>query len=554
MKNKTLILNLFFLPISLLFLFLLFKNYQQYLDISMVDETGYMELLNFNPLIYPGGYGPLYILSYKIIYQIIHNFIQLHYFAIIALTWLPSLILFYFLRSRNVSYFISVYASWAMLISVYIAAFDWWARTAHFSILFIFLMFILIATSQQKSQIKNLLFAFFTARILAYVRPELALTSYLILFVLIIIFVYQKFIKKNAISFSFNKIEKIIVATLFLVYIAMFLIWKSPTQNTGRMYFALGQHYKFNTMRWNNEERKEFLHWEETFKKQFGESKNLSDMYKANPTETIKHIRENILHYFQQTASFVTEIFMPNAVFKFHYGIKWLIFSMVFLLLVFKIGFRNYIHQLKIILSEHYLNVIISACFAIPSLMASFAIYPREHYFIMQLVFIYYFFYILLMPLKSSIDFASFQNPISLLVLIFVLVILTPNVKSYTRYNNFNTYERPNYLPYINTIKQLKIDSTVTFLSFEILPIYIGKNFKGYPFFIKKPFYDSIIVAQDIDMMYISETIEQDKRHQSDATFHYFMNNYRTLGWQKLQLKNKNGYILYKKYLLNENK
>jgi hypothetical protein len=72
----------------------------------------------------------------------------------------------------------------------------------------------------------------------------------------------------------------------------MFLIWKSPTQNTGRMYFTLGQHYKFNTMRWNNEERKEFLHWEETFKKQFGESKNLSDMYKANPTETIKHIRE----------------------------------------------------------------------------------------------------------------------------------------------------------------------------------------------------------------------------------------------------------------------
>jgi hypothetical protein len=123
---------------------------------------------------------------------------------------------------------------------------------------------------------------------------------------------------------------------------------------------------------------------------------------------------------------------MPNAVFKFHYGIKWLIFSMVFLLLVFKIGFRNYIHQLKIILSEHYLNVIISACFAIPSLMASFAIYPREHYFIMQLVFIYYILYILLMPLKSSINFASFQNPISLLVLIFCFGYTNTKCKNHT--------------------------------------------------------------------------------------------------------------------------
>ena len=76
----------------------MFRNYTQFLDISMVDETGYMELLNFNPLLYPGGYGPMYSLSYKIVYQFIPDFINLHYFFVIVLTWLPPLSLFFFFK------------------------------------------------------------------------------------------------------------------------------------------------------------------------------------------------------------------------------------------------------------------------------------------------------------------------------------------------------------------------------------------------------------------------------------------------------------------------
>ena len=118
----------------------MFRNYTQFLDISMVDETGYMELLNFNPLLYPGGYGPMYSLSYKIVYQFIPDFINLHYFFVIVLTWLPPLSLFFFLRSRKVSFVISMLFSWLFFITSYIAAFDWWARTSHYSITLLFLL------------------------------------------------------------------------------------------------------------------------------------------------------------------------------------------------------------------------------------------------------------------------------------------------------------------------------------------------------------------------------------------------------------------------------
>lgn len=553
--SKKTLANLAYLPVSLLFLFLLFNNYQQYLDISMVDETGYMELLRFKPFFYPGGYGPLYIFSYKLLYQFIPDYINLHYFAIIVLTWLPSVVFFYFLRSRKVAYFIAVYASWTMLCASYIAAFDWWARTAHYSIFFIFL-FLTLAYQYKKQWVKLLLFAIVLARILAYVRPELAVTSYILILFLAIYLIYIKFYLKQKINSRFNLVEKLLLIGLLLFYFGMYAIWRSPTDNTGRMYFALGQHYKFNTMLWKHEDRKEFLHWEETFKAQFGESKTLGDMYKNNPSETIKHISFNIKHYCQQSFEFLSELFFPKVIFTINYFLKWLILLALFFLFIFRIGFKLYWQNLKEKVKDEFVFIFIAFAFAVPSVLASFAIYPREHYFIMQLVFFCYLIYILLSPLFEQFSIKSSLQYGASIFIIVVLLLISPNVKDYTRYNNFYSYEKPNYLPYIQTIRKMDInkDTTVNFLTFEILPVYLGKNFVGRPFFVKQPFYDSIIVAQNINMIYLSNVIIEDKRHKADSSFSYFMNNYQNLGWQKLQLKDKHGYIVYKKDLIQNGK
>ncbi len=546
--TKQSFVDLLYIPISLVFLFIMFRNYTQFLDISMVDETGYMELLNFNPFLYPGGYGPLYIISYKILYQFIHDFVNLHYFAIISLTWLPSVVLFYFLRSRRVTYFVAFYFSWAFMFTSYIAAFDWWSRTAHYSIAFIFMMFI-FTKNYNKQVIKQLLFFILLARILAYVRPELAVTSYGLIGLLFLYVLYTKVYKKQKLNIVFSKFEKFSFSILLIVFLGMFLIWKSPTTNTGRMYFALGQHYKFNTMLWNHQERKEFLHWEETFKAQFGDSKTFLEMYKNNPKETIKHVSFNIQHYIHQTFEFIPELFLPKVIFKFNYLIKWLLIILVYIGLVFIVGWNNYWRYFKIVFSEHFVSIFIALAFALPSVMASFVIYPREHYFIMQLVFIVYLLYLLFMPIFK--DFKVRQNiqVFTTLGLFILLVFISSNVQSYTRYNNFYTYKKPNYLPYIQTIRAMDIDTTVNFLSFEILPVYLGKNFKGHAFFSKQPFYDSLIVAQQINMMYISDVIIEDKRNKVDSSFNYFMNNYKILGWKKFQLKDKWGYLIYKNEL-----
>lgn len=525
----------------------MFRNYTQFLDISMVDETGYMELLNFNPLLYPGGYGPMYSLSYKIVYQFIPDFINLHYFFVIVLTWLPPLSLFFFLRSRKVSFVISMLFSWLFFITSYIAAFDWWARTSHYSITLLFLFLIFINRYRQYPLL-ILAYTFLFFKILSYVRPELNMASYFVLLFLIIIVIY-KLVKRKYSKINLKLLDKLLLSSLVVVYLSMFLMWKSPTTNTGRMYFALGQHYTMNYNKWNGLGRIDFLYWEKIFKEHFGESKTFSDMYKNNPKETIKHVTENIKSYIIQTLDFVSELFLPKVYFKFNYIIKWIIIISVIVFFIFRIGWNVYSKILidKVIKDFYFLFVVTS--FALPSLVASFVIFPREHYFIMQLPFFIYLFYLILYPLVKIYN-NVLHNKIFTIIVLVILFIGTPHVSKFVRYNNFQTYEYPNYLPYIKAVRKLHIKKTINYLHHEINLIYVTKNFKKFGYFSGFPFYDSIIVKDSINMLYVNNFLFDLKPHQSDSTFSYFMNNYPKLGWQKLQLEGKRGYIIYKKELL----
>lgn len=545
-KNNSLFFDLLYIPISLVFLFIMFKNYTQFLDISMVDETGYMELLNFNPFLYPGGYGPLYSLSYKIVYQFIPDFIHLHYFFVIVLTWLPPLTLFFFLRSRKVNFMISMLFSWLFFITTYIAAFDWWARTSHYSIslLFLFLVFI---NRYRQYPLLILAYTFLFFKILSYVRPELNMASYFVLLFFVIIIIYKK-VKGNIKQIKLKLFDKLLLSFLVVLYLSMFLMWKSPTTNTGRMYFALGQHYTMNYNKWNGLNRIDFLYWERIFKEHFGESKTFSDMYKNNPKETIKHLTENIRSYCIQTLDFVSEIFLPNVYFKFSYIIKWIIIISVIVFFIFRIGWHNYIEILtdKVIKDFYFLFIVTT--FALPSLVASFIIFPREHYFIMQLPFFIYLFYIILYPFILTFSNIRYEK-LYLIIMTVILIISTPHVSKFVRYNNFQTYEKPNYLPYIEAIRKLNIKKTINYLHHEINLIYVTKNFKKFGYFSGYPFYDSIIVKDSINMLYVNNFLFELKPHKSDSTFSYFMNNYESLGWKKLQLKDKWGYLIYKKEL-----
>lgn len=545
--TKQSFVDLLYIPISLVFLYIMFRNYTQFLDISMVDETGYMELLNFNPLLYPGGYGPMYSLSYKIVYQFIPDFINLHYFFVIVLTWLPPLSLFFFLRSRKVSFVISMLFSWLFFITSYIAAFDWWARTSHYSITLLFLFLIFINRYRQYPLL-ILAYTFLFFKILSYVRPELNMASYFVLLFLIIIVIY-KLVKRKYSKINLKLLDKLLLSSLVVVYLSMFLMWKSPTTNTGRMYFALGQHYTMNYNKWNGLGRIDFLYWEKIFKEHFGESKTFSDMYKNNPKETIKHVTENIKSYIIQTLDFVSELFLPKVYFKFNYIIKWIIIISVIVFFIFRIGWNVYSKILidKVIKDFYFLFVVTS--FALPSLVASFVIFPREHYFIMQLPFFIYLFYLILYPLVKIYN-NVLHNKIFTIIVLVILFIGTPHASKFVRYNNFQTYEYPNYLPYIKAVRKLHIKKTINYLHHEINLIYVTKNFKKFGYFSGFPFYDSIIVKDSINMLYVNNFLFDLKPHQSDSTFSYFMNNYPKLGWQKLQLEGKRGYIIYKKELL----
>ncbi|HND46415.1 MAG TPA: hypothetical protein PLC61_08505 [Chitinophagales bacterium] len=535
--------------ISLFTLYLFFRSYQTFLDVSLLDESGYLLLSRFNPLIYPGGYGALYILCYKILHQLISNSMQLHFFAIIFLTWLPSIIVFYFLFFRKVPAFLCVFISWTLMLSPYIAAFDWWPRISHFAISFIFI-FTIISFKYHFNKYKFLLFGILVCGILSYARPELMLSVYMLLGVLIAIFSYERIVQKKQSNVGFTKRNKILFSIMTFVFLAFLLVWKNPLKNTGRAYFALGQHYTFNVLRWENKDMTYFIRWPEVFEKKFGKSRTFKQMYKYNPSETKRHVVENIKHYFEQTYRFLPELWMPSILFKISATIKYIVFFLIYLVCLFYLGLNTYWQQLKQKVIDNFFYVLFFLIIATPSLFASFIIYPREHYFIMQLPLFLFLIYLLIEPF-FSLKVKPSLSKVTLVITIFIILILTPNISAYPRFNKFDRYEQPNYVPYIKYLESLKIDKKVNFLTMEFLQIYLPNNYAyATEFFTKKPFYDSLIVAKDINLIYLSPYMENEPRHQSDSTFKYFMNNYSRLGWNKVQLKDKTGYLLIKQELL----
>jgi hypothetical protein len=157
-------------------------------------------------------------------------------------------------------------------------------------------------------------------------------------------------------------------------------------------------------------------------------------------------------------------------------------------------------------------------------------------------------------PFFSSIPFNfKYKNILNIAFLVLMLAA-TPNIKSYPKYNSFHSepYSSPNYLPYIYAVRNLEIPQTptITFLVSEILPIYMGKNFYSYIQYQKDQPFDKEMEKFNFGIIDVSPTLLNDKRYTSDTTWTNFLNNYESLGWEKLQLPGKKEYIIYRKDIL----
>lgn len=545
-------LDILFLGFSLITLFLFFNHFKLYLDVSMADETVYMQRLNLKIWQLIGSFAPIYTLTYKFFHCFIKDYINLHHFAIISLSWVPSVGLYLFLRLKKFPFIIAAYLAWALFLSSFIVAFDWWPRVSHYSLFLIFIFFSWLPKYTQRTSKIFLLSACF-ALFMAFVRPEFFMSSIALFTLAFCTFLHERY--KNKITDKLLTVREKIFLVVFLICIAlMTLAWHSPLYG-GRMYYAMGQHYTFNTIKWNHKrDASDFIYWEQIFKNKFGNSETLSDMYKANPKELQRHITENFYSYITQIFAFTTELFFPKFLFKIHFRIKWLLLIAIFLALLYHTGIKKYKQVFLEKFQQHFIFIVCIMILVGASVVASIIIYPREHYYILQLAFIYYLFYLLFIPFIENHTFTfKYQKLLNILILLS-MIFATPNIKSYPRYNSFyHKYDTPVYLPYIYAVRDLKIVKPTTFLVSEILPVYMGKNFRVNIQFLKDRPFDQLMQEQDIGMMYISDVLLKDKRFSEDTTWIKFINNYESLGWVKLQLPDRKEYIIYRKDLLPNN-
>jgi hypothetical protein len=179
-------------------------------------------------------------------------------------------------------------------------------------------------------------------------------------------------------------------------------------------------------------------------------------------------------------------------------------------------------------------------------MVSSVVIYPRDHYLLLPLVLT-----VLLMAIISTKQQSMFSvgwpKQLALIALAGVLVlILTP------RFADQVAPPREN-LATIQTIKSLQIDEQVTILEAQGgFNIYAGDNFRRMREFEKDTPFNRFLLAQDIGVIVLSDTLSNDVRFKQDTEWQSFLVHYQQKGFDKIPVPESQRTLFVRKDLLQK--
>jgi len=435
------------------------------------------------------------------------------------MTILPCIALYLFLLKMKVTPTLSIYFSFAFLISM--INLPTWPKVSHFCLTLIFIGLILVHSFKDKNT--RLLAALIISLAITYIRPEFILSSILLFGIII------KRVVRN--DFGTKRFMFAILTTLILFL--LFGIPYSPARNLT----AFGQAYhKYLDLsdRIDDDGAKD---WTEILSEDFGNPKNITDVVLNRSDKFIKHIGINL----SKLPSFYInsiETLFPYKIFPISRLIKIFIvlsiISLLFVLLLFK-RISKYRDIILTGFAEKKDILIFSIIFSLPPLLSMILYYPRSHYIILLLPLIYLVVGLMIMPLKFN---NYIKNVIPFCFVILVSFLFIPQLSSIYTIANFKN------LIAVQSIKNLNISEEINILENEGgLNVYLPDNYKWIKLEFKDGNFEEFVGENKINMIYYSYSLNNSAHLKRDSTWFEFLNNPDTFGFQKL-IKNY-GRIIY---------
>lgn len=513
-----------------------YSGLQSVMDIQFADEAAYMRFGLDLPQKLNRDWGPIYAIWYKCLSLFTTDTIQLYYLNFILTSIVVGALLYIFLLRIGVQTMFALLISYSVLVSdLNISV---WPRISHFCLVLCLLSLILI--TYLKNNIYKCLVFTLLCLINSYARPEFYLSFLAMSLVTIICIIYNRssLLKKDYLWFT---------AAVFTAA-ALHFFFRFPSNDFfgyNRGVAAFYQHYAWNYKWQTHADFDAWLYWEDLAKKQFGDCNSMWCVIKTQPLIVLKNTLFNIRNYiFSILTHIYTYIFPIGMLFgkKFQLllHVSFLVVSIA--LLVQK---KSRVYFFKKI-NQYKFYLLLLFCFIAPSVLSCIAVFPRDHYLYLQLLFVL----ILLISLFGYL-FRNFNlPPIAYIVFGIFLLLATPSIKRYSFLQGNNEIGKFCNKSLITSLKDdYGMQPHTLFTNMPFVRGMLPTNFKEVnTIFDKKkniPF-SFYLDSAKIDIVIITLSLFRDPHIKSDSTWLSFMENYTDYGFKKKVIGDCEMYLLSK--------
>ncbi len=526
------ILFLLLLAIGIKYVF----DISSYLDIELQDETFYLRngIFLLRQGLASSQWAPVYSIWYFFLSIFNNDGISVYFLNLQILIIALPLLIYIFLRVRNVSQIIAFLIGYFFLISSGNIIVH--PKVTHFAILIILCSFILFSLT--KNYMLRWSILILGTLLSAYVRPELFIS-----FIFITIFFLFSLIKTKSLLKSFGDVLKI-----SLIVLSIIVILGNPLSGGGRAFGAFKQHFSLNWVAWNHSALNPWRDCDEIISNNFGNINNIPEALFSNTGLFFKHLSTNISIIYPEFLGLASYTVFTVNNFRLEYiGLYLLLFIIIIYTLINLYRSKEPISQfLKNNLKDSKQIILISVFYLIPIISSIIIIYPRQHY----LLFLLFFVIIILTPLirvnfnKSKLERKI--TSITLIALAILLLIVTPNPKKF--YSNYSQ----NNIETVKFLNSLNIKAKVNMLEDNGgYYTYLTPNYTWIRDRDKKTDFNEFLEEFKINMIVLSGKLLRNKNFSSDSSFKEFLINYENLGFSKGLIPNSGNELFIKTYLIN---
>ncbi len=394
---------------------------QSHLDVLLADEAEYLRNgLNLFDTV-AKNWGPTYNLWYKFLSIFNSDPVALYYINYKIGAIGVGVLLFIFLVRYNVHLVVAFLMAFCYLFSD--VNMNAWPRISNF-VLILFLLYFILIRNITDTVTKVIIFCTITF-ISAFARPELLIVAKTATIITIIMAIRDY---KNI------KIKIPLLLLLFATVFILYFVYGKPADTysgINRTYIAFCQHYTIAFRMRTHSSMNAIIEWIDFTRPLFGDCKTVPDILLKHFSLCIPHflftIKMYIVSFSLFVLNFISPLYLIPGMKKKQWMIALLIIFIIATLLNKKIR-SSFLNKIK----ENKTTLLLAFAFSIPSIGICVIIFPRQHYMMMQVIWVALLLGFLLSSFLENLKI----NKLFVFPLAVILLLLTPNA---TKFNTIQS-------------------------------------------------------------------------------------------------------------------